>query len=78
MVISERFTTAKARLGDLKRSMLDRPVCRNKILVLPARVAKGMRDIESTHLAAGVAYYALLSLFPLLLGLLALSGILLS
>jgi len=37
-----------------------------------------MQDIESTHLAAGVAYYALLSLFPLLLGLLSLGGILLS
>ena len=58
--------------------MLDSPVCRNKTLVLTARVAKGMQQIESTHLAAGVAYYALLSLFPLLLGLLALGGILLS
>jgi len=65
-------------LGDLKRSMLDSPVCRNKTLVLTARVAKEMQQIESTHLAAGVAYYALLSLFPLLLGLLALGGILLS
>ena len=65
-------------MGGLKQSMLDSPVCRNKTLVLIARVAKGMRDIESTHLAAGVAYYALLSLFPLLLGLLALGGILLS
>jgi membrane protein len=58
--------------------MLDSPVCRNKTLVLTARVAKEMQQIESTHLAAGVAYYALLSLFPLLLGLLALGGILLS
>ena len=58
--------------------MLDSPVCRNKTLVLTARVAKEMQHIESTHLAAGVAYYALLSLFPLLLGLLALGGILLS
>ena len=65
-------------MGDLKRSMLDSPVCRNKTLVLTARVAKEMQQIESTHLAAGVAYYALLSLFPLLLGLLALGGILLS
>ena len=58
-------------MGGLKQSMLDSPVCRNKTLVLIARVAKGMRDIESTHLAAGVAYYALFSLFPLLLGLIA-------
>ncbi|HIM81006.1 MAG TPA: YihY/virulence factor BrkB family protein [Dehalococcoidia bacterium] len=77
-MVTERFTAAKTRLGDLKRSMLDSPVCRNKTLVLTARVAKEMQQIESTHLAAGVAYYALLSLFPLLLGLLALGGILLS
>ena len=30
---------------------------------------------DATHLAAGVAYYALFSLFPLLLGLLAIMGL---
>ena len=69
---------AKARLGELKRSILDSPAVRNKTSVLIGRVLKGMGDIESTHLAAGVAYYALLSLFPLLLGLLSIGGILLS
>lgn len=62
----------------MKASILDNPIARNKIVILLVRVLKGMRDIESTHLAAGVAYYALLSLFPLLLGLLAIGGILLS
>ena len=33
-----------------------------------------MGDDDATHLAAGVAYYAIFSLFPLLLGLLAISG----
>lgn len=57
---------------------MDSPLGRNKTMALIGRVAKGMQDIESTHLAAGVAYYALLSLFPLLLGLLSIGGILLS
>ena len=36
-----------------------------------------MRDDDATHLAAGVAYYAMFSLFPLLLGFLAVAGLLL-
>jgi membrane protein len=77
-VIRELFTTAKAWVGDLKRSIVDSPFGRNRTMVLTARVLKGMQDIESTHLAAGVAYYALLSLFPLLLGLLSIGGIILA
>ena len=37
-----------------------------------------MRDDDATHLAAGVAYYAMFSLFPLLLGFLAIAGLLLT
>jgi len=37
-----------------------------------------MKDDDATHLAAGVAYYAIFSLFPLLLGFLAISGIVLN
>ena len=36
-----------------------------------------MRDDDATHLAAGVAYYAMFSLFPLLLGFLAVAGLVL-
>jgi len=36
-----------------------------------------MRDDDATHLAAGVAYYAMFSLFPLLLGFLAVGGLVL-
>ena len=36
-----------------------------------------MRDDDATHLAAGVAYYAIFSLFPLLLGFLAVAGLVL-
>ena len=37
-----------------------------------------MFRVEATHLAAGVAYYTLLSLFPLVLGLLAVLGVILA
>ena len=41
---------------------------------LTVRVAKRVVDDEVTHLASGVAYYATLSIIPLMLGLLAISG----
>ena len=52
----------------------DSPFVPNLPFLLAWRVAKEMADDDATHLAAGVAYYALFSLFPLLLGLLAISG----
>tara|TARA_B100001179_G_C18572666_1_gene395914 strand:+ start:194 stop:1222 length:1029 start_codon:yes stop_codon:yes gene_type:complete len=77
-VIKESFTKANALTGNLKQFIQGSPFGRHRTVVLVARVLKGMQDIESTHLAAGVAYYALLSLFPLLLGLLSIGGILLA
>ena len=38
------------------------------------RTAEKLGDIDATHRAAGVAYYAFLSIFPLLLGLIAVFG----
>lgn len=38
------------------------------------RTVKELGDDDATHMAAGVAYYALFSLFPLLLGILAIIG----
>jgi len=46
-------------------------------LLLISRTAAGFGRIDGSQKAAGVAYYALLSLFPLLLGLIALFGYLL-
>ena len=43
-------------------------------LLLISRTAAGFSRIDGSQKAAGVAYYALLSLFPLLLGLIALFG----
>ena len=38
------------------------------------RTVKELGDDDATHMAAGVAYYALFSLFPLLLGIIAIIG----
>jgi len=50
------------------------PVAWTRWAGLVWRVLKQMGRDDATHLAAGVAYYAMFSLFPLLLGLLAISG----
>ena len=42
------------------------------------RIITAMRHNDATHMAAGVAYYAFFSLFPLLLGLLSIVGIILA
>ncbi len=44
---------------------------------LVVRTIQELGDDDATHMAAGVAYYAILSLFPLLLGLIALFSLLL-
>jgi len=56
----------------------DSSLARNPLVSLAWRVFKEMGDDDATHLAAGVAYYAIFSLFPLLLGLLAIAGQVLS
>ena len=45
------------------------------IPTLIIRTIKELGDDDATHMAAGVAYYALFSLFPLLLGLIAIIGL---
>ncbi|MFC1948332.1 YihY/virulence factor BrkB family protein [Chloroflexota bacterium] len=44
---------------------------------LIARTVEELGDTDATHRAAGVAYYALLSIFPLLMGVIAIFGFLL-
>ena len=46
----------------------------NFVVTLGWRVFKELGDDDATHLSAGVAYYSVFSVFPLLLGLLAISG----
>ncbi len=51
------------------------PLVQSKPVQLAWRVIQEMRNDDATHLAAGVAYYAIFSLFPLILGFLAISGV---
>ena len=44
------------------------------VVELAVRTAKELSEDDVTHMAAGVAYYALFSIFPLLLGLIAVMG----
>src|SRR4030042_4155052 len=59
----------KARLLRVKDSLLKIPA-----VLLIIRTIEGAGDHDATQRAAGVAYYAFLSIFPLLLGLIALFG----
>src|SRR4030042_6902526 len=52
---------------------------KDRLLKIPAvqliyRTAEGSGHHDAAHMAAGVAYYAILSIFPLLLGLIAVFG----
>ena len=60
-----------SRLVASIRDMLE-PVGRIFVVRLVLRTAQEVSDDDATHLAAGVSFYALFSLFPLLLGLTAL------
>jgi membrane protein len=60
--LNVRFQRAKDRLLKIP------------VVQLISRTAEGLSNIDATQKAAGVAYYAILSIFPLLLGLIALFG----
>ena len=49
----------------------------NPAVALIYRTAREMSADDATHMAAGLAYYAVLSLFPLAIGLISLLGLLL-
>jgi membrane protein len=59
----------KARLQNTKDRLLKIPAVQ-----LISRTAEGAGDHDVAYMAAGVAYYAILSIFPLLLGLIAVFG----
>ena len=50
------------------------PVWDSFIVVLLRRTVQELSDDDAAHMAAGVAYYSLFSLFPLMLGLIAILG----
>jgi membrane protein len=65
--------TQNSTVNRWKDRLLDIPAVR-----LGVRTFKGMSDDDGPHLAAGVAYYTILSLFPLVLSLLALASFFIS
>ena len=62
----------RVRARRLARRLDKIPLCH-----LVYRTAREMSDDDATHMAAGLAYYAVLSLFPLSIGLISLLGMIL-
>jgi membrane protein len=59
----------------IKDQFYQSPLAQNRLVLLVWRVVRGMGEDDATHLAAGVAYYAMFSVIPLILGLLAIMGL---
>ena len=72
------LTKVKNRIAIATHWAGDSPIVNNSVVALGWRVFKELGDDDATHLSAGIAFYAVFSLFPLLLGLLAISGIVFS
>ncbi len=68
------LTKVKNRIAIATHWAGDSPIVNNSVVALGWRVFKELGDDDATHLSAGVAYYSVFSVFPLLLGLLAISG----
>ena len=66
---------SKQRIERIRAWLARSRFTRNRPVILMWRVIQEMAADDATHLAAGVAYYAIFSLFPLLLGLLFLVGL---
>jgi membrane protein len=64
----------KPRIEEIKLGVTENPVARSRPVLLAGRVVVQLGRDDATILAAGIAYYFLFSLFPLLLGLLAIAG----
>ena len=71
--LSQRLRFGQLVVTKTKRraKTVERRLSQILVLNLVIRTIKEMSDDDATHMAAGVAYYALFSLFPLLLGLIA-------
>lgn len=74
MIPDRLLNTTAQRISDAANRHFGGPARRIGemfVVRLAIRTAKEISDDDVTHMAAGVAYYALFSLFPLLLGLIA-------
>ncbi len=64
--------------GAVRERLINHPLARNWLVILVGRVGREMLRDDATHLAAGVSYFAIFSLFPALLGVMAIAGIVLN
>ena len=71
--IRRAIQRAADRINRKYGGIIDR-VRRIFVVELAVRTAKEVADDDVSHMAAGVAYYALFSIFPLLLGLISVMG----
>ena len=67
-----------AQIRNLREAMGRSPLLRNRPLVLAGRVGREMAAGDASLNAAGVAYFAIFSLFPLMLGVLSILGMVLA
>lgn len=72
VVKHRRFMRTRVRIRRLERRLMA-----NQVFALVYRTGREMSADDATHMAAGLAYYAVLSLFPLAIGLISLLGLLL-
>ncbi|MFQ6028310.1 MAG: YihY/virulence factor BrkB family protein [Dehalococcoidia bacterium] len=68
----------KAEIRHIKEWTASSPLFQRRPVRLMGRVIKEMRSRDANHLAAGVSYYAFFSLFPFILGFLAVAGLVLN
>ena len=68
------LTSIKRRIVIITRRVANSPLVDNFMCAWGWRVFKELGDDDATYLSASVAYYSVFSVFPLLLGLLAISG----
>lgn len=71
VVKHRRFLRGRVRIRRLERRLMANPA-----FALVYRTGREMSADDATHMAAGLAYYAVLSLFPLTVGLISLLGLL--
>ena len=68
------FSGARSRIG-LVRDRAKRSLLQHWVVVLTWRVSQEMIRDDAAHLAAGVSYFAIFSVFPILLGVLSIAGL---
>ena len=74
LAIRRCATRVEHKVRDVLYALPAPPIVR-EFGLLTARTAKAFGRDDGSHMAAGIAYYAIFSIFPLLLGVLALGGL---